>query len=380
MLRSIALQLAGRIALEIVSFGAAAATTVQAGSLAIDALIGEAAAAHPTGRAHGARAPGAPMDAGARGLLDGPPRGAPIAWTPDGLFLGMSDDALLERLRRIDVRRVKINTGGSSLNLKLTFADGSAAAFKPQQVWTSAMPRKEIAAFRIDRALGLGAVPPAVTRVLAPGEVWAKLDPKSRPLAGRIRAEASFRPDGSLAGEASYWIPTIADLRLEGRSWNEWTRWMRAGEWIPDGSEWMAAQISSMIVFDYLINNVDRFSGANTLADERLERLFYMDNSMGFDAAPDGHPKCLQNLDLLERFSRRLVAALERMNVVRLRAALAAEIGAPPARSSSWSEDPPFPILLDEEVAGVMARRDRVLARVADLRGRLGDGAVLAFP
>ena len=47
----------------------------------------------------------------------------------------------------------KLNIGGSSLSIRLDFASGARAAFKPHQIWPQSKPRREIAAYRIDRYL-----------------------------------------------------------------------------------------------------------------------------------------------------------------------------------------------------------------------------------
>ena len=60
--------------------------------------------------------------------ISSPPDPA-IATEPAGVFLGMSDDLLLGRVRSQAITRVKVNRGGSSLSFRVDFADGSRAAF-----------------------------------------------------------------------------------------------------------------------------------------------------------------------------------------------------------------------------------------------------------
>src|SRR6185503_940660 len=98
-----------------------------------------------------------------------------------GTFLGMSDELLLDRLRTQPVTRLKLNHGGSSLSFRVDFADGSRAAWKPAQTNTQTIPRKEVAAYRINRLLGLNAVPPAVQRSITRDELFGLLHPDSVP-------------------------------------------------------------------------------------------------------------------------------------------------------------------------------------------------------
>ena len=89
-----------------------------------------------------------------RGYLDVAPR------PPNNVF-GSPDDELLAPLGAATVTRIKLNHGGTSLSLRLDFANGARAAFKPEQTHPQSDPRREIAAYRLDRLLGIGRVPPA---------------------------------------------------------------------------------------------------------------------------------------------------------------------------------------------------------------------------
>jgi len=60
-----------------------------------------------------------------RGEISDPPDPS-IADEPTGSFLGMSDELLLDRVRRQPIVRVKLNHGGSSLSFRVEFADGKS--------------------------------------------------------------------------------------------------------------------------------------------------------------------------------------------------------------------------------------------------------------
>ena len=64
-----------------------------------------------------------------------------------GTFLGMKDELLIERMKSAEIVKAKLNKGGSSISFHLYFSDGSAAAFKPEQINPQTVLRKEIEAF-----------------------------------------------------------------------------------------------------------------------------------------------------------------------------------------------------------------------------------------
>src|SRR5215470_11862012 len=134
-----------------------------------------------------------------------------VALETTGTFLGMSDELLLDRVRTQPIARFKLNHGGSSLSFRVDFADGSRAAWKPMQTNMQSVPRKEVAAYRLNRLLGLHAVPPAAPRAVTREELLDHLHPESLPDLPRIQAETIFGPTGKTVGTASYWIPVIKD-------------------------------------------------------------------------------------------------------------------------------------------------------------------------
>ena len=143
-----------------------------------------------------------------------------------------------------------------------------------------------------------------------------------------------FGASGKTVGEASYWIPVIKDSGLDtpdGR--REAEAWLTQGETIPMERRSMAAQLSGSIVFDFLIDNPDRYSGGNMKMSEDGTRLFFMDNTMSFFLDPEGMEKVRVVLLRTQRFSRSLYEALGRLDVDALKHALAEESGDPEPRS-----------------------------------------------
>ena len=290
-----------------------------------------------------------------------------LAVGSSGTFLGMADDLLLERLCKQPVARLKLNRGGSSLSFRVDFADGSRAAWKPAQTNAQTVPRKEVAAYRLNRLLGLDAVPPAAPRSIAKDDLFGSLHPETLPFVPRIRAETIIGPSGQVAGEASYWIPVIKDSDLDTPEGHQlMATWLTQGEPIPYERRELAAQVAILTVFDFLIANPDRYSGGNMKTSEDGKKLFFMDNTMSFFLEPQGTEKNRVNLLRQQRFSRHVHEALAQVDVPTLQRLL---------READGTE-----ILTDAEIRAVVQRREYVQRYVADLSKQFGEAKVLWFP
>ncbi len=285
-----------------------------------------------------------------------------------GTFLGMSDELLLARVRTQPIVRFKLNHGGSSISFRVEFADGSRAAWKPTQTNSQTVPRKEIAAYRLNRLLGLNAVPPAAPRAVSRDELFSHLHPDSLESLPRIKAETIFGSNGETLGTASYWIPVIKDSGFDKPDGQKQVQaWLSQGEPLPEQAS-MARQVSDLIVFDFLTSNPDRYSGGNMKMSPDGTQLFYMDNTMSFFVDPEGPAKNREVLLRTQRFSRGLYEALDRVTAPTLERALAQEAGAP------------YEILTPAEIAGVVGRRLVVHQYIDSLIAQFGARNVLVFP
>jgi hypothetical protein len=292
------------------------------------------------------------------------------------------DDVLLAPIAATPVRDVKLNHGGTSLSLRVTFASGARAAFKPQQIAPQSDPRREIAAYRIDRLLGIGHVPPAKPGRFKLAELIAATDPAIRDIATQRFADEALPQNGVLQGELSWWIPEIRDatIRDPGRGdqgehrvdelagFATWLGYLQAGTTIPDDVRPMVEQLVTIVLFDVLIDNADRWTGNNTKASVDNRTLYFMDNTFSFTTFTLGHEANLVPLRRMEVFPRALVARLRALTYETV------------ARAVDVGDDPIGPLLAPAEINALLARRDHLVRHIDELIGDLGEKAVLALP
>lgn len=304
----------------------------------------------------------APLPEGRAPLEPGP---VDVARSSVGSFMGIDDELLLERMRRGDVTKAKHNRGGSSISFRLDFADGSRAAFKPEQTNPQTVPRKEIAAYRLNRLLGMNNVPPATARTVHRDDLVGKLPDDQRWMMKRIDAETIFDAEGFTRGEVSYWIPVLGDSKLDDQEKiEEWSGWLTIDQPFPVEKASLLSQLSSLLLFDLLTNNSDRFSGGNLLASTDGRILFWMDNTFGFQLDPVGHSKCWAYLRKSQKFSRQMIARLRALTAADLRASLKGESN----------------ILSEAEIGAILHRRNAALQYVDGLVAQHSEDKVLVFP
>lgn len=259
--------------------------------------------------------------------------------------------------------------GHTSYVLKVRFEGGLVTAFKPR----STLPlgrtryRAEVAAFRLARELGLSNVPEAKAEILRAPELAAAF---ATPEGGReFAAKALPDPDGALPGALFPWIDDYAVVPLENREWRaKWMAWLTDPASEPAGpDQTLAGSISTMLAFDYLTANWDRWSGGNVAQHATTGELLFVDNDGAFYDPPPAASLAMQRerLRRVVRFSRSFVRALRLLSDARMHEALA-----------GTTEQP---LLSDRVIAAAMARRDTLIA-VIDARIALaGESATLVF-
>jgi hypothetical protein len=321
---------------------------------------------------------------------------APVPIDPTvGPFTGKSAAEVLERLRSGQLQSAEKGSGGRTLAFKVTLESGVQAYYKPEQRLASANWYAEVAAFYLDRALGLGRVPPVVSRRLA----WKQLEAAA---VGDSRSKTvAVDRTGNVRGALIAWLP---DELLAAGTPPGWEAWLCNEPWNPlnvtpyqsaatykqglaaqrqrrTGGEGAAlgkreappparddlpAELSDMIVFDFLTANAERFGddNANLLTLGAKGPLVFLDNGSGFSPGPAQQGVLNARLSAVSKFRWRTIDALRALDVKTLKATMAA--------------DPLGPILDAAMLRGLEARRTAVLEHVAREEKRFGD-AVFAW-
>lgn len=292
----------------------------------------------------------------------------------DVLFAGDGPAlSVIERVLRSQKPLSAKPVGTSSVVFKLDLEGSIDAAFRPENRLNPRGHLAEIAAFRIGRALGLNHVAPAVPRSLPTSDL-AHLVQLVRPDAWPLLQGEITQRGGLVHGVAIYWIPDMRELGFDSREGVErFSRWL-SQDGIPasrDKSKLLAAQISTMLAFDYLIANFDRFSGGNIQGSSRGEQLFLRDHNMAFfePLRVGHHERVLAHLKRSQRFSRGFVAAVKALDAARVSGALA-----DPADPSG------FQVLSSGQIRGFLDRRAALLSYIAALIDTYGERNVLTFP
>ncbi len=287
---------------------------------------------------------------------------------------GAPDGELLEPLRGA-VTGAKLNHGGTSLSLRLDFASGARAAFKPEQTHPQSDPRREIAAYRIDRMLGIGHVPPAKSIAVHVDELIAGTDPVFRAYTeGRLADEAIAR-DGILRGEVSWWIPEIKNGKIgtlaldDSEGMARWEGDLQVGAARPIELADFLAQLATVVMFDVLIDNADRWSGNNAKVSLDGATLYFMDNTLAFSPYTMGHQTNLNPLQHVQVFPKQLVAKVRALTYDAIAAALA-----------GGDDGGLAPLLTPIEIRAILARRDHLVSYIDALVAQYGESAVLALP
>lgn len=227
--------------------------------------------------------------------------------------------------------------------IELSSGPGTKAAFKPASRRGPVRYKGEVAAYRLARLLAITNVPRAFFRTF-----------DAATLAAAKGADEMIVKDGVVKGALIPWIPDLGFLALEQAPLSgEWKQWLRKGSTIPDDKRALAVEISTLVAFDYLTGNWDRWSGGNVGLDKATGSLLYIDNDGAFfEVAPqDGLLRNKKLLAGIDRFSLALVTPLRTADD----ASITRAIG---------EESPGVPLLSAKALAGVFQRRSELLAEV----------------
>ncbi|MDA3862544.1 MAG: hypothetical protein PF689_01605 [Deltaproteobacteria bacterium] len=286
-----------------------------------------------------------------------------------GIWMGKKDQIHQKHIQTAKIKKISFNKGGSTISLRLVFADGSKAAFKPEQYHEQTVPRFEIAAYVINKLLGLDCVAPATWRTITKKELFSKLVVKNRYLRKRIVREIKYNKDGTIDGEVSTWIKVIIPVKLESLKWRKrWIGWVSPWGRLNRKNFAYAAQISNMIIFDYMINNPDRFSGNNTFTDKSRKKFYFMDNTYSFYPDYEDIGNARFYLNQVRRFSLEMIRKIQKFTTKSLKQELAK------------IKNPPWKILSDKEIKAVMTRRNILLDHINKKIAQFGWSRTVVFP
>lgn len=259
----------------------------------------------------------------------------PLSEFPPSRGIFPRDPALRAWLAHAKIRKAERGSGGRSLAFKLELEGGVNAYFKPEQEFSAAHYYSEIAAYCVDRSYGFHRVPEVSGR---------RLDAESLRTAGGSDprwTELIVQRDGSLRGAMIAWIEGELPRFDPGRGFERSLRIeepprvnpyqapidvRRSANLEPnpdaealDPSRPVAElgperlrELSDLIVFDYLVQNVDRWGGRFT--NLRLAgaggRLIFLDNGAGFWPGEQRLPLLERRLHYLQRFRHETVRAI----------------------------------------------------------------------
>jgi len=285
------------------------------------------------------------------------PAPAPQASADARTFGGVSEARILEAIRSARVLG-RQNVGSTSVNLHLRLEGGIDAAWKPRTTSHGESYRAEIAAYRLNRLLGLNRVPPAISRPIPRSALRLARD-----------SPVIFDRDNTARGAAIYWVPVLRPSRIDGAEDQErWGRWLRQGRTVPPEQSQRAEEISTLLVFDFLTGNWDRWSGANVPMDAQ-GHLIYRDNNGGFEE-PFVDGLLQRSRSLLHRTQRFRRSVIDRARAM-TEASVRAEMALDPDRNA--------PPLNAAQIRSLLRRRDLLIEYVDGLARRHGEGAVYTW-
>jgi hypothetical protein len=299
-------------------------------------------------------------------------------------FFDDPDPPHLRSLADSAIRSVQVGFGGRSLAFRIELEDGTKGYFKPEQSFSGAHWYSEIAAYHLDRILGLGRAPAVSGRQIE----WSRLERAAEDYHGESTAVIE---EGFVRGAFIHWIdghlrpwqlgqdwehfvrvhggleitpfqrPVDYRARINGRAVREETE---LGSF-PEASESLMteeiAELSDLILFDYLISNVDRWGGEYTNVRRLNGRLIYLDNGAGFWVNPR-QGLMESRIEVLQRFRRSTHESLEDFRLEDYETSLA--------------NDPLAPVLPPHQLEGLALRVDRAIAHIDEMVERFGEESV----
>ncbi len=300
-----------------------------------------------------------------------PPVAPSVAASGSTGFLGGSDAATLRRVCDAPIARIERNRGGSTISFRVWFEDGSRGLFKPQQTNSVANFRAELAAYRLSRLLDLHRVPPACGRTMPRTQLQRIADGSGDPVfSERVMRELLSRGD-TVPGAMLHWVPGPLEAVPDVQRWPEL---LDATHTLTAEETELAADMARLILFDFVTDNVDRWSGGNILRQHPPRQpptpMLFMDNGAAFTVGENNlgarPTEQAARLARVQRLPRAMLTALRALTAERLSAAM--------------RDDPLGSPLGPAQITALLARRDRVLAHADALVTAHGETQAYALP
>jgi hypothetical protein len=250
------------------------------------------------------------------------------------------------------------SVGHTSVVFKIELASGKKVAFKPHAKKVRDRYRGEIAAYRFAEVLGIpNNVPPACFRSFDANAVASAVSANDAG-ASLFANEVIVDGGGKTKGVVIPWIEGLGFWAIEKDPLRAETRdWLTAKKPIPEDKVDLARQLSTMIAFDTMTANWDRFSGGNVGLDKTGAIVLFIDNDSAFmELSPpkDWVAKNKQLLDATDRFSKSFVAQVRTLDEEKIATALGEEAAGKP--------------LLSRTVIAAVAKRAKELLAVIDAK------------
>ncbi len=294
---------------------------------------------------------------------------APVAAGCFGPIAPGGDGPALTRLASAPITAVKPNRGGSSVTLRVRFDDGGRAVFKPEQKHWRVGHRAEIAAYHLDRRLCFLRTAPVAGRSLDAKLLRRHLEANGadEKFLKRFDDEVIVR-DGHVDGALIAWHEKSLANAEPPRGWSD-----ADGGAVTSELAARLPEYSDMMVFDFVADNSDRFSGGNVLSLGKGGPLIFLDNAAGF--TPWRKDTTLEKLmKPLCRFRR---ATVEALRAVGPAAAPGRRLSA--LLEASLARDALAPVLNKAQLAAADARLAALLEHVDGCVDSLGRDTVLSL-
>ena len=262
---------------------------------------------------------------------------------------GDADDAsVLHMLQHEPIVKAAI-LSRRSLALKLSFKNGTHAAFKPIRL-DNETARYEAAFYRYAKLLGIPGVPPSTMRRLSFAQLERFVARQNPELAERLKNELAVDRAGRVAGAVIQWVNDMQPSGLDEKD-------SILPELLSQPSAHPLSRAAvEMVVIDYTGSNWDRYTGGNLFVLDEGTKLVLLDNDNAFSRLSERQFERLEDsVAALQWIPSDLLAKITALDAAQIAEAVACE-------------DCDMTLLYSGEIERILARRDLFLAQKKSLQ------------